>query len=69
MLERMAAQIFAFHTADVALDRGSSGAEWWVQRRERGDEVGTPIQALTPKVTGAGLTGGMRTTVQWNLIH
>jgi hypothetical protein len=41
MLERMAADIFAYHTAGTTLDASTSGAEWWVQRRERGDEEET----------------------------
>ena len=40
-VERLALEIFAFHTRDVQdMDLGSSGAEWWVLRIDPRDDVG-----------------------------
>lgn len=40
-VERLAMEIFAFHTRNIEdMDRGSSGAEWWVLRIDPRDDVG-----------------------------
>ena len=39
-LERLALEIFAFHSRDAVFDVSKSGAEWWTQTIEPADDIG-----------------------------
>ena len=57
-LERLALEVFAFHTKGVAFDRARSGAEGWVQVRGATAEPPASPRQSDGAVSGGAVSGG-----------